>query len=64
MPKHIYITFWGDRNWYNKLFFLIYKAFRLFIVSVWYYFIPFIAMISSFLIPAVVLMKEQTTRVI
>ena len=53
LPKHIFIDFWKDRNWYNKICFIIYKIFRVVIVSVWYYFIPFVAMVASFIVPAI-----------
>ena len=52
IPKHIYIRFWQDRLWYNKIAIVVYKIMRIIIVSLWFYFIPFVAMIASFVIPA------------
>ena len=53
IPKHIYIRFWEDRSWPNKISYIIYKLIRLIIVSIWFYFIPFIAMIASFIAPKI-----------
>ena len=61
IPKHIYIDFWKDRAWYNKICYLIYKLFRIVIVSVWYYFIPFVAMVASFIVPAILKAKNGET---
>ena len=58
IPKHIFISFWRDRNWYNKVCYIIYKCFRLWVVALWYYFIPFVAMVASFLVPALLKAKD------
>ena len=60
IPKHIYIRFWTDRLWYNKIGLIMYRLCRLIIVSVWFYFIPFVAMIASFVIPAAVKHSEAS----
>ena len=57
IPKHIYIRFWQDRTWYNKIAYVTYKLLRLIIVSIWFYFIPFVAMIASFVTPKLVAHK-------
>ena len=41
--------------WYNKIAYLIYKLYRFFIVSVWYYFVPFLAIVANFIIPTLLI---------
>ena len=36
----------------NKILYLIYKMFRIILVSFWFYFVPFLAMFASYVIPA------------
>lgn len=36
---------------FNKLLWLVYKAFRMVYVSLWFYFVPFIVIIGSYLVP-------------
>ena len=47
---YIHISFW-QRSFANKLLWLVYKAFRVFYVSVWFYFLPFVVIMGSYLIP-------------
>jgi len=51
VPKHIYVNFWR-RRCDNKFLYMIYCLFRVLIVSVWYYFVPFVALIANFVVPA------------
>lgn len=51
LPTHIYINFWYDRSFFNKILFVYYKSSRILFVSVWYYFLPFIALMSSYIVP-------------
>ena len=51
LPTHMRIDFWYDRSCLNKLLYLVYKALRVMFVSVWYYFFPFIALMSSYIVP-------------
>lgn len=58
IPKHIYIPFW-DRRIDNKLFYIIYWIFRFLLVSIWFYFIPFVAIIANFIVPALILKAQE-----
>ena len=53
LPTHMRVDFWYDRSCLNKLLFLAYKALRVCFVSVWYYFFPFIALMSSYIVPRI-----------
>ena len=46
-PERIYLGFW-QRHWENKIFFFVYKLIRVFHVSVWFYFFPFLALIFNY----------------
>jgi len=50
LPNFIYISF-GERPCGNMFLFLVYKMFRISFVTFWFYFIPFFAMILSYLVP-------------
>ena len=50
VPSHVRIAFW-DREWFNMILYLFYKMLRILYVSVWYYFFPFIALMSSYIVP-------------
>ena len=50
LPNFIFISFW-DRSFGNMILFLVYKLFRISFVTFWFYFIPFFAMILSYLVP-------------
>ena len=41
-----------DRTWDNKILYIVYKMLRIVLVSVWFYFVPFVAMFASYVIPA------------
>merc|ERR1719464_736834 len=59
VPKHIYVKFWR-RRCDNKLFYIIYILFRVLIVSVWYYFVPFLALIANFAVPALLKLRSES----
>ena len=46
-PEKIHLNFL-KRNWENKIFFAIYKIIRVFHVSIWFYFFPFIMLIWNY----------------
>lgn len=50
LPTHIRV-FFSQRSFVNKLLYLLYKFFRFNFVAVWFYFVPFFAMILSYLLP-------------
>ena len=50
LPTHMYIGFYS-RKWDNKVLYILYKIFRIFLVSFWFYFVPFVAMFASYVIP-------------
>ena len=51
LPTHVKVEY-SERTWGNKILYLIYKVFRLLLVSFWFYFVPFVAMFASYVIPA------------
>ena len=53
IPTHIYISFWSDRNWFNKILYSYYKLLRWGFVSFWYYFFPFVALMASYIVPRI-----------
>ena len=59
IPKHIYIHWWKDRRLDNFFLSVIYRFIRMFVVSIWFYFVPFIAVIASFLIPLLMRKYEE-----
>ena len=50
MPTHIRIEF-SERHAWNKVLYVLYRSFRFFFITVWFYFAPFIAMFASYIIP-------------
>ena len=53
IPTHIYISFWYDRKWFNKILYSYYKLLRWGFVSFWYYFFPFVALMASYIVPRI-----------
>ena len=47
-PAKIRLDFWGVRNWENKIMYAIYKCIRIFHVSVWFYFFPFVILLFNY----------------
>ena len=50
LPTHIKVVF-SERSCCNKCLYLLYKLFRFNFVAFWFYFIPFFAMILSYILP-------------
>ena len=50
LPTHVYISFY-DRTFGNKILYVFYKIMRVLLVSFWFYFVPFVAMFASYVIP-------------
>ena len=48
-PKYIYLRFW-DRSFWNKVFWSFYRLLNLVYTSVYYYWLPFIATFSIWLV--------------
>ena len=46
-------VFFGDRALENKFFYLIYKFFRIFHVTIWFYFFPFLALLVTYGAPII-----------
>ena len=53
-PKNIYIK-WEERHWENKCLYMIYRIWRLFHVSCWFYFFPFTILIFTYCWPLLML---------
>jgi len=49
---YIYIDFWLDRSFVQKILRILYKVLRSFYVSIWFYFIPFLIMFGSYYVPS------------
>jgi len=49
-PSTIYINY-EKRHWENKIFYLVYRIWRLFHVSCWFYFLPFTILIITYYWP-------------
>jgi hypothetical protein len=49
-PIYIYADF-ASRTFIHKLMRIIYLVFKTFYVSIWFYFLPFLAMIGSYFVP-------------
>ena len=49
-PTHIRINF-SDRHWENKIFYVVYKFWRIFHVTIWFYFFPFLALVITYAVP-------------
>ena len=50
VPKYIYVNF-KDRICSNKVLYLLYKCFRILYITLWFYFLPFVVITLSFVIP-------------
>jgi len=50
---YIWISFM-ERPFLHKLMRLAYKVFRAFYVSVWFYFLPFLTLLGSYIVPYIV----------
>lgn len=50
LPTHIRAD-WSSRTCSNKFLYFVYKVFRFFFVTIWFYFVPFFAMICSYIVP-------------
>jgi len=59
IPKHIYISL-SDRRLDNVVVMVIYRILRSFIVAIWFYFVPFIALLASFIVPVLVKRSKGT----
>ena len=49
-PENMLVTF-AERTTYQKIMRCMYKVLRIFYMSVWFYFLPFIALLGSYLVP-------------
>ena len=49
MPHHIYIA---RRDFSNMVLYYIYRFFRVILIAGWFYFLPFVIMFASYIIPA------------
>ena len=58
IPKHVYIR-GSDRSWHNKILKFINRILRILIVSIWFYFVPFIALIANFIVPQYLIDKAK-----
>ena len=52
-PENMRIDFWNDRSFENKVFYLVYRAFRVFHVTIWFYFFPFLALLATYYYPLI-----------
>ena len=53
-PEQIRIS-WEDRHWENKCMYMVYRIWRLFHVSCWFYFFPFTVLIFTYSWPLLML---------
>ena len=53
VPPYIYIDFIEDRSCCNRILYLLYKGFRSFYITFWFYFLPFTVITLSFVTPYV-----------
>ena len=53
VPQYIRINF-SDRKWYDKLLYLVYRLLRTLYVSFWFYFMPFLVIIASYVVPIII----------
>jgi hypothetical protein len=51
-PESIRINF-SDRAFENQVYYLVYRAFRVFHVTIWFYFFPFLALLATYYFPLV-----------
>lgn len=52
--KNLRVDFVKDRSCCNRMLYLIYKSFRFTYVSFWFYFMPFAALLGTYLVPALI----------
>lgn len=62
-PENMHIDFF-ERSFENACFYMIYKLWRLFHVSLWFYFFPFIVLIITYAWPQYMLRKGSITEII
>lgn len=48
--NYIFVNF-KSRSFFNKLLAIVYRFYRVVYVSLWYYFLPFAALLGSFFVP-------------
>ena len=61
-PDHIHIKF-EDRHWENKILYMVYRVWRLFHVSCWFYFFPFTVLIFTYGWPLLMLQRGKITKI-
>ena len=49
---------WKQRKCGNKCLWSLYRIMRIFFVSIWFFFIPFVALTYNFIVPYVYLKKK------
>ena len=47
-PKKIRLDFWTVRSFENKVLYAVYKCIRVFHVSIWFYFFPFVILLFNY----------------
>lgn len=50
-PLCMKVSFWRDRSFFNKFFYLVYKVMRIFFVAIYFYFYPPISILLTFWLP-------------
>lgn len=55
----MYIDFWNDRTFLNKVARLVYVIFHTLFASVWFYFIPFVSILLSYQVPYSLEMRDE-----
>ena len=53
VPTYIHIDFYSNRSCCNRILYLLYKGFRSFYITFWFYFLPFTVITLSFVTPYV-----------
>ena len=61
-PDKIHIKF-EDRHWENKILYFVYRVWRLFHVSCWFYFFPFTVLIFTYGWPLFMLQQGKITKI-
>ena len=59
IPTHIFINFWDDRTFFNKILYCYYIMVRWIFVAFWYYFFPFVALMASYIVPKIFQMNPN-----
>jgi len=62
-PETVHIAFL-DRHYENAFFYFVYKLWRLFHVSLWFYFFPFIVLIVTYAWPQYMLRSGDIDKII